>query len=209
MFKIIFTILVLGCLSTAAYVWFVPRAVNKPAAVINHANLDTAIFAGGCFWCTEADFEKLKGVIEVVSGYSGGTAQTATYDQTSSKTTQHREVVQVQYDPQIISYKELVNFHLRHTNPTDNKGQFVDRGYMYSPAIFYKTQTEKAVAQQAINELQNLKVFDTSINIAVEPSQPFYPAENYHQDYYLKNPVRYQYYRNGSGRDQFLNSRWQ
>lgn len=209
MFKLILAAVLLGVLSAATYVWFVPRAVNKPIPSISRTGLAAATFAGGCFWCTESDFEKLDGVIEVISGYSGGTAETATYDQTSSKTTKHREVVQVHYDPKVISYKDLVDAHLRHTNPTDNKGQFVDRGYVYSPAIFYQTENEKAEAQQAIAELQALNVFDAPINIAVESSKPFYPAEDYHQDYYLKNPVRYQYYRKGSGRDQFLESTWQ
>jgi len=209
MLKPILIIFALGTLSITAYLWFVPRTVNKPNPTITNTDMATAIFAGGCFWCTESDFEKREGVIEVISGYSGGTAETATYKQTSNKTTQHREVVQVQYDPSLVSYKALVDFHLRHTNPTDNEGQFVDRGYVYSPAIFYQTETEKTAAQQAISELQALNVFKTPVNIAVEPRKPFYPAEAYHQDYYLKNPVRYQFYRDRSGRDQFLESTWQ
>lgn len=197
-------------LCAAAYLWFVPRQVDKPTLSPSQASqLKTALFAGGCFWCTEADFEKLDGVVEAISGYSGGRADTATYQQTSNKTTQHREVVQVQYDPAIVSYKALVDYHLRHVNPTDKGGQFVDRGYVYSPAIFYDTDREQAEAQTAIKELRALNVFADPINIAVEPRKPFYPAEDYHQDYYLKNPVRYQYYRNGSGRNQFLERTWQ
>lgn len=200
--------LALALTAGAAYLWFVPRSVDKP--VINVATESVAVsqFAGGCFWCTEADFEKLEGVIEVLSGYAGGRAQTATYSQTSSKKTKHREVVQVKYDTSKLSFKDLADYHLKHIDPTDNEGQFVDRGFVYSPAIFYKSETEKTTAEQAVTQLKALNVFENEINIAVEEAKNFYPAEDYHQNYYLKNPVRYKYYRNGSGRDDFLKTTW-
>ena len=200
--------LVIALIGGAAYAWFVPRAVTKEAVPVQPESIKTALFAGGCFWCTESDFEKLDGVIEAISGYSGGTAETATYDQTSSKTTDHREVVQVQYDTTKLSYKDLADYHLRHVNPTDNQGQFVDRGFVYSPALFYETLAEKQAAEMAVAEVETQNIFASALNIAIEEAAPFYPAETYHQDYYLKNPVRYQYYRNGSGRDQFLDTTW-
>ncbi len=204
---IVYGVLLIG-LAVSSYLWFVPRTVDKPIVNVTTRNVTLAQFAGGCFWCTESDFEKLDGVIEAISGYAGGTAQTATYEQTSSKTTNHREVVQVKYDTSKLSFKDLADYHLRHVDPTDNEGQFVDRGFVYSPAIFYKSEAEKAAAEQSVNNLNTLGVFESEIVISVEEAKTFYPAEEYHQNYYLKNPVRYKYYRNGSGRDDFLKRIW-
>jgi len=198
----------LAVTAAAAYLWFVPRSVDKAPVNIATADIALAQFAGGCFWCTEADFEKLDGVIEVISGYAGGSAETASYTQTSAGGTDHREVVQVQYDPNTVSYKQLADYHLRHIDPTDNEGQFVDRGYVYSPAIFYETVIEKAEAELALAQLNELNVFETEVAIPIEEAQTFYAAEDYHQDYYLKNPTRYQFYRNGSGRTGFLETTW-
>jgi peptide methionine sulfoxide reductase msrA/msrB len=206
--KIMLYALALVLLAGAAYAWFVPRSVDKEIPNVSAEASATATFAGGCFWCTEADFEKLDGVIEAVSGYMGGKAETATYQQTSNKTTDHREVVQVKYNTNKLSFKELADYHLRHIDPTDNEGQFVDRGYVYSPAIFYENQSEQAAAQQALAALNQMEVFDTEVQIPIEPAKPFYKAEEYHQDYYLKNPVRYKFYRNGSGRTEFLEDTW-
>ncbi len=208
MFKIITAVIVAGALSVGGYLWFVPRAVNKGKVVSQNADIQIATFAGGCFWCTEADFEKLDGVIEATSGYMGGKAETATYEQTSNKDTGHREVVQLKYDANLVSYKALADYHLKHIDPTDNEGQFADRGYVYSPAMFYGSEAEKNDAQQALVDLNALGVFPEPVSIPVEAAQTFYPAETYHQDYYLKNPVRYQYYRNGSGRTVFLEQTW-
>lgn len=195
-------------IGVGVYAWAIPRSVDKPPLDLNTDSVETAVFAGGCFWCTEADFEKLDGVLEAESGYMGGKADTATYEITSSKTTDHREVVKVYYDPKVVSYKALVNYHLKHIDPTDNQGQFVDRGYVYSPAIFYNTNAEQQQAQQALVDLNNLEVFESTVAIPIEPLKPFYSAETYHQDYYLKNPVRYKFYRDNSGRTQFLEETW-
>ena len=191
------------------YLWLVPRPVVKnPTPVVSATEIKTATFAGGCFWCTEADFEKLPGVLEAVSGYMGGTADTATYKQTSAGGTGHREVVQIQYDTNQLSYKDLVDYHWRHFDPTDNDGQFYDRGFVYSPAVFYETPDEQSAAQTSLAELNALGVFAEVIQVPIVPASTFYPAEAYHQDYYLKNPLRYQYYRQGSGRDAFLQNVW-
>ena len=114
----------------------------------------------------------------------------------------------MKYDTNKLTFKDLADYHLRHVDPTDNEGQFVDRGYVYSPAIFYETLAEEQAAQIAVEELKALNKFEDPINIAIEETKPFYPAEEYHQDYYLKNPVRYKYYRNGSGRTDFLENTW-
>ena len=208
MTKIILSVLGLALIGTAGFAWFVPRSVDKPVVTVPAENLATALFAGGCFWCTEADFEKLDGVIEAVSGYAGGTPQTATYSLTSAGGTDHREVVQVLYNPETVNFKQLADYHLRHIDPTDNEGQFVDRGYVYSPAIFYETESEKQAAEQALTELNALGVFPQTVAIPIEAAPTFYVAEDYHQDYYLKNPTRYSFYRNGSGRTDFLESTW-
>lgn len=167
---------------------------------------ETAQFAGGCFWCVEADFEKVPGVVDVVSGYAGGTTEAPTYENYADGG--HREVVLVTYDPSMVSYEALVEYLIRHIDPTDPDGSFYDRGYQYSPAVFYKTDEEKRVAEEVITRIEAMQVFTEPIAVAVEPEATFWPAEAYHQDYYQKNPIRYTYYRNGSGRDRFIKEHW-
>jgi len=171
-------------------------------------NLATATFAGGCFWCTESDFEKVDGVVEVVSGYTGGDEENPTYEQVSSGTTGHYESVQVYYDPLKISYTELLDVFWRHVNPTDAGGQFVDRGPQYRSAIFYHDEEQKALAEKSKAAMDSSGVFKTPLVTQIIPLKQFYPAEKYHQDYYKKNPIRYKWYRSGSGRDQYLESIW-
>lgn len=165
---------------------------------------EIATFAGGCFWCTESDFEKVDGVIAAISGYAGGTLENPTYENHEG----HREAVQVTYDPKIVSYKELVDYHFRHIDPTDAGGQFVDRGFQYSSAIWYHSAEQQQIAEQVKQELEESGVFDEPIVTSIENYTTFYPAEDYHQDYYKKSPTRYQFYRHGSGRDQFLEETW-
>ncbi len=167
-----------------------------------------ATFAGGCFWCVEADFEKLNGVIEAVSGYTGGEVENPTYEQVSSGSTGHLEAVQVTYDPDKISYQTLLAVFWRRIDPTDAGGQFVDRGPQYRSAIFYHDQTQREMAESSKQSLEKSGKFDRPIATAILPLQTFYPAEAYHQDYWRKNPVRYRFYRMGSGRDQFLHQTW-
>jgi peptide methionine sulfoxide reductase msrA/msrB len=171
-------------------------------------NLKTAVFAGGCFWCTEADFEKLPGVEKVISGYAGGKEENPTYKQVSSGRTGHAEAIQVYYDPSEISYEELLDYFWRHINPTDESGQFVDRGPQYRSAIFYQDEEQRRLAEQSKEALEKSGKFDKPIVTQVEELSKFYEAEEYHQDYYKKEPLHYKMYRSGSGRDQFLDTVW-
>ncbi len=167
---------------------------------------EKATFAGGCFWCMQPPFEKLKGVVSVVSGYSGGTGENPTYEDYASKG--HIEVVQVTYDPSIISYSQLLDVFWRQVNPTDPGGQFVDRGPQYRSAIFYHDDEQKKLAEKSKEELAKSGRFDKPIVTEILKETPFYKAEDYHQDYHSKNPLRYKYYRFRSGRDQFLDKVW-
>ena len=184
------------------------RAEPNTAVSEESKQNQTAIFAGGCFWCIEADFEKLKGVSEVISGYSGGSADTATYKQVTHKETGHFEVVQVSYDPQKISYAELVEYFWVHIDPTDPNGQFCDKGSSYRSAIFYGSEQEKNIVEASLEKLNESKPFEDPIVTTIAEAQPFYIAEGYHQDYYKKNPIRYNYYRNGCRRDKRIEQLW-
>ena len=168
----------------------------------------SAVFAGGCFWCTESDFQKLDGVKEVVSGYSGGAVENPTYEEVSAEKTGHRESVRVYFDPQKVSYQDLVRRLLTHINPTDAEGQFYDRGESYTSAIFYMDEEQKRIAEEAIKELDDSKIFDKPVAVKVLPYSNFYEAEDYHQDYSENNTVRYCAYRNASGRDDFIKQAW-
>ncbi|HMV43472.1 MAG TPA: peptide-methionine (S)-S-oxide reductase MsrA [Leptospiraceae bacterium] len=170
--------------------------------------VEVAVFAGGCFWCMESPFEKINGVKEVISGYTGGKKENPTYEEVSSGLTGHLEAVQVYYDPKKISYIQLLEIFWRQIDPTDPDGQFVDRGKQYRTAIFYKTNEEKTQAERSKKNLDKSGKFSSPIVTEILPLIKFYPAEEYHQDFYKKNPVRYNYYRYGSGRDQFLEKIW-
>lgn len=171
-------------------------------------NLSVAYFSGGCFWCSESDFEKKLGVSEVISGYLGGEVENPTYKQVSSGVTGHREGVKVFYDENVVSFDELLDVYFKHIDPTDGDGSFVDRGYVYSSAIYYLNDNEKVLSDNYILSLENSNKFEKDIKVVVEEFVNFYPAETYHQDYYKKNPVRYNYYRSRSGRDDFINKYW-
>lgn len=169
-----------------------------------------ATFAGGCFWCTESDFEKIDGVTRVISGYTGGTEVNPTYEQNSSGKTSHLESVQVFYDPTKVDYAYLVEYFWRIFDPTDEGGQFVDRGPHYSSAIFVHDKVQRKIAEESLAKLKSKNRFGgKDIVTPVRDFTVFYSAEDYHQDYYKKNPVRYKYYRYRSGRDQFLNKVWE
>ena len=167
-----------------------------------------AVFAGGCFWCTESDFEKVDGVVEVISGYTGGRAANPTYEQVSAGGTGHVEAVKVVYDPDRLTYAQLLQVFWRHVDPTDGGGQFVDRGSQYRSVIFYSTDQERSLAEASKQSLAASGRFGKPIATEILRLGEFYPAEEYHQDYYKKNPIRYRYYRGGSGRDQFLDKVW-
>jgi peptide methionine sulfoxide reductase msrA/msrB len=166
----------------------------------------TATFSGGCFWCVQADFEKVPGVVEVISGYAGGTGENPTYEDYASKG--YVEAVQVIYDPKKVSFGELLAYFWRHIDPTDAGGQFVDRGPQYRAVIFYQDEHQKRLAEESEQELAKSGRFDKPIVTEILPLTNFHRAEDYHQDYYKKNPLKYKYYRWNSGRDQFLEKVW-
>ncbi len=168
----------------------------------------TAVFGGGCFWCMEPPFEQLEGVIDVRAGYSGGTEEEATYDQVSAGQTAHYEAVEIRYDPEQISYAELVEVFWHQIDPTDSGGQFADRGSQYKTAIFFQNALEKKVAVTSKNNLQKSGLFDKPIMTKILEAQPFYSAEEYHQDYYRKNYSHYSSYKKGSGREYFVDTVW-
>jgi peptide methionine sulfoxide reductase msrA/msrB len=174
----------------------------------SHKGLQVATFAGGCFWCTEADFEKVKGVKDVISGYTGGHVDDPTYKQVSHGGTGHFESVQVYYDPKVVSYGQLLDYFWRHVNPTDAGGQFVDRGDSYRSAIFYHNEQQRQQAERSKAELEKSGQFSKPIVTGIYKFSKFWKAEEYHQDYFKKNPIRYKFYRYNSGRDQFLKSAW-
>ena len=165
-----------------------------------------AVFAGGCFWCVEADFDKLDGVLETTSGFAGGRTENPTYKEVTFGDTGHLEVVRVRYDPDIVSYRTLADYLLRHVDPTDGGGQFCDRGESYTTALFYSGDQEKAEAEAAIAEAR--EILGKEIATTIRPLTAFYPAEEYHQDYYQKNPVSYRYYRFSCGRDGRVKAVW-
>ena len=167
---------------------------------------ETATFAGGCFWCMEPPFEKLTGVVDVVSGYMGGTGANPTYEDYAQKG--YAEVVQVTYDPSIISYDKLLNAFWRQINPTDAGGQFVDRGPQYRSVIYYHTEVQKQLAEKSKKELGESKIFEAAIVTEILAAGTFYKAEDYHQDYYKTHTIKYKYYRHHSGRDAFLDKTW-
>ena len=165
---------------------------------------DVATLAGGCFWCTESDLEKLPGVISVVSGYAGGDLENPTYRQVSSGKSGHIEVIQVTYDTDVVSYENVLDQFFRHIDPTDSKGSFVDRGPQYRPAIFYHNDEQKQVAIDFMSDIESLGIFKKPLATELIAYTQFWPAEEYHQDYYKKSSLKYKYYRYNSGRDQYL-----
>jgi len=171
-------------------------------------NIPKATFAGGCFWCIEADFEQVDGVLEVISGYTGGDKENPTYEEVSSGETGHMEAIQVIYDPDKVSYEELLTFFWLHVDPTDPGGQFVDRGPQYRTAIFYHDDEQKRLANEFKKELERSGPFERPIVTGILKFKKFYPAETYHQDYHKNNAFHYKSYRRNSGRDQFLKKVW-
>lgn len=169
---------------------------------------EVAVFAGGCFWCMVTPFDRMEGVKEVVSGYTGGTLEGPTYEDVTSGTSGHLEAVSIRFDPSKISFEKLLEIFWKQIDPTDAGGQFVDRGAQYRTAIFYQNETQKRLAERSREELARSGRFDRPIVTEILPAARFYPAEDYHQDYYKKNAQRYKYYRHFSGRDLFLGKTW-
>lgn len=167
-----------------------------------------AIFAGGCFWCVESDFDKIPGVLKTISGYTGGHTKNPTYKEVTYKDTGHYEALKVTYDPKKVSYKQLVHSFWRTVDPTDKDGQFCDRGASYRTAIFVKGEKQKETATASKEYEQTKGKLKGRIVTPILEAKIFYPAEGYHQDYYQKNPLRYKYYRYSCGRDQRIKSLW-
>lgn len=165
-----------------------------------------AVLAGGCFWCVESDLQKYTGVIDVVSGYAGGTGENPTYKDYAERG--FREVVEVTYDPTKVSYGNLVEYVIRHSDATDPDGSFHDRGPQYTSAAYYSSPEEKLAAETVVKNIDARKVYEKPLALYIVPAVKFWPAEEYHQDYAKKNPLKYSYYRSGSGRDSFINAHW-
>lgn len=170
------------------------------------AESQTVTLAGGCFWCVEADFDKLPGVLETTSGYTGGTVKDPTYKQVSAGQTGHYEAVQIRYDPRKLSYSQLLNYFWRHIDPLDEGGQFCDRGGQYRSAIFVGTTEKKTQAETSRQQVQ--KQLGKPVKTLILPESPFYKAEDYHQDYYRKEPLKYNFYRFSCGRDRRVAEVW-
>lgn len=182
---------------------------TKEGTVHVQEALEKATFAGGCFWCMEKPFETLDGVVEVISGYTGGHRENPTYEEVSSGKTGHLEAVQITYDPSKITYDELLDVFWKQIDPTDPDGQFVDRGSQYRTAIFYHTAEQETLALRSKRSLEESGRFDRPIVTEIREATGFFPAEGYHQEYHRTNPMRYSFYRSRSGRDQFLEQAWE
>lgn len=181
---------------------------EKGSVMNKNDKYEKATFAGGCFWCMEPPFENLDGVIDVVPGYSGGQRENPTYEQVSSGGTGHLETVQITYDPSKVDYQKLVDVFWTQIDPTDQGGQFVDRGSQYKTAIFYHSDEQKNIAQESKAELEKSGRYDKPIVTEIRPFTAFYEAEDYHKDFYKKSPARYKSYKFFSGREQFLKEIW-
>ena len=183
-------------------------AAERQAASRPEARTARATFAGGCFWCMEPPYEKLEGVISVTSGYTGGQTASPTYEEVSSGSTGHTEAVQVVYDPAKVSYERLLDVFWYNVDPTRTDRQFCDRGAQYRPEIFVHDEEQRRLAEESKAAIEKVKTFKEPITVPITTLVRFYPAEDYHQDYYHKNPIRYRYYRSRCGRDARLEELW-
>jgi peptide-methionine (S)-S-oxide reductase len=170
--------------------------------------LEEAIFAGGCFWCMEPPFDEVDGVVSTTSGYTGGHKENPTYEEVSSGRTGHAEAIRIVYDPSKVDYRKLLEIFWRNVDPADAGGQFCDRGSQYRSAVFYRNEEQKRLAAESKTALEASGRFDGGIATEIAPAGPLYVAEEYHQDYYRKNPIRYNFYRYGCGRDKRLSELW-
>lgn len=192
----------------AATVGFFSTAGAQDAAAPAPGSRAVAVFAGGCFWCVEADFDKVDGVLDTESGYTGGSVANPTYRQVSYSDTGHVEAVRVTYDPTVVSYEQLVDYYFRHIDPTDADGQFCDKGPSYRPVIFVANADQRTIAENEKSEIEASGVLPGPVVAKVRTLGAFWPAEEYHQDYYLKQPAKYELYRNACGRDRTLKKVW-
>ncbi len=199
--------LILGAAVITAFIAGAGDEMTKKHETVAQG-LEVATFAGGCFWCIEADFEKTPGVVKAISGYTGGRVKNPSYTQVAGGSTGHLESVVVYYDPNETSYDDMLDAFWRMIDPTDAGGQFVDRGEPYTTAVFYHTERQKRSAERSRTALVESRRYSSPIVTAIRPAGDFFEAEQYHQDYYKKNPIRYRFYRHNSGRDQYLEKTW-
>jgi peptide methionine sulfoxide reductase msrA/msrB len=174
----------------------------------SNPDIKIATFAGGCFWCTQSDFEKQRGVIDSLAGYTGGHKPDPTYEEVCSGRTGHLEAVQLHFNSAQISYQDLLDIFWKHVDPTDSGGQFSDRGAQYRTAIFYHNDGQRRIAEDAKQKLEQSGKLNRPVATEIRRVELFYPAEPYHQGYYKKNPLHYKFYRANSGRDRFIQKRW-
>jgi len=199
----------IASLAAIATFFITAQAEDDGSALVEYSGETAeAVFAGGCFWCIEADFDKVAGVIETESGYTGGALENPTYKVVSYTETGHYEALRVVYDPQAVTYSELVEYFWRHVDPTDGGGQFCDRGTSYLTAIFPADEAQAEIAEASRQALEASNVLGNEIKTAIKPLTVFWPAEGYHQDYYKKNPIHYARYRRGCGRDARVQDVW-
>ena len=191
----------------AGIVLLAGRSDEAPAQAPRSGEVASAVFAGGCFWCTESDFDHMPGVLSTISGYSGGRVRNPSYEQVSAGNTGHIEAVRISYDPARISYSSLVDRFFRTIDPLDSGGSFCDRGYQYRSAIFVATAEERRIAEAAKARVE--RELGAEVATLILPRRAFYRAEEYHQDYYRKNPVRYRFYRWNCGREARLREVWE
>jgi peptide-methionine (S)-S-oxide reductase len=182
--------------------------VPQGRSTIDGAQTAKATFAGGCFWCMEEAFEPVEGVISVVSGYTGGQVENPTYEQVSAGGTGHTESIEVAYDPSKVTYTQLLEIFWENVDPTTPNAQFCDHGNQYRTAIFYHDETQKQLVEESKKKIESTKNFPESIVTEIAPASVFYPAEEYHQDFYSKNPIRYKYYKWNCGRAKRLEQLW-
>ncbi len=199
----LFCTIILGTICIACM-----RTDTNKDSYIHTEKLEKATFAGGCFWCMVPPFKKLEGVSEVISGYTGGHKKNPAYEEVLTGGTGHLEAIQVTYDPSQTTYEELLDVFWRQIDPTDSNGQFLDRGSQYRTVIFYHTDEQKRLAEKSKEDLQKSGRFIRPVVTEILPASAFYKAEEYHQDYHKKSPVRYKFYRFNSGRDQYLKKIW-
>jgi peptide-methionine (S)-S-oxide reductase len=200
--------LAIAAIGTAVYV-SQPAPMQAQAQTTHAGPTATAVFAGGCFWCVESDFDKVEGVLQTVSGYVGGTVNNPTYQQVVGGNTGHYEAVEITYDPEVVDYATLVNYFFRHVDPTDAGGQFCDRGQSYATAIFTQNAPQRLVAEMTLAQLDETANLPGPIVTPIYDAAEFFAAEDYHQDYYLKNPLRYRLYRASCGRDARVAEVWE
>jgi len=195
-------------LTLIAAIFLAANTVSAQETAMQDTHLEKATFAGGCFWCMQPFFDNTKGVVKTTVGYTGGHAANPTYEEVSSGETGHAESIQVEFDPKIVSYAHLLDIYWHNIDPTQMNGQFVDEGTQYRTVIFYHSEEQKRIAEQSKKDLAASGRFDKPIVTAIEPASTFYPAENYHQKYYLKSTFQYNMYHDNSGRAEYEENTW-